>query len=182
MLALATVQATVFDVPHLFRVATPKHLGHQAIVIRGLIPRMGVLKRLPVIGKDLLEDTPVPRGCCNHRVAPSGGDTIVTVQRLYHGLPASSTPHQPVYGHPHLPRSSLINGSFRDWKNAFSYTIKLSHATRSPRSMQPARRFNSDAPRPLFWLAGCAPARRGRSATPRSCVDQTGAADRPDRR
>src|SRR6266568_1377669 len=125
MLALATVQATVFDVPHLFRVATPQHLGHQAIIIRRLVTRMGVLKRVPVIGKDLLEDTPVPRGCCNHRVVPSGGDTIVTVQRLYHGLPASSTPHQPVYGHPHLPRSSLINGSFRDWKNAFSYTIQI---------------------------------------------------------
>src|SRR6266571_5342781 len=68
MLALATVQATVFDVPHLFRVATPQHLGHQAIIIRRLVTRMGVLKRLPVIRKDLLEDTPVPRGCCNHRM------------------------------------------------------------------------------------------------------------------
>src|SRR5216683_5358461 len=91
---------------------------------------MGVLKRLPVIGKDLLEDTPVPRGCCNHRVAPSGGDTIVTVQRLYHALAASSTPHRPVYGPPQPPRSSLINGSFRDRKNAFSYTIEI--PTRSP--------------------------------------------------
>src|SRR6266851_7036102 len=86
---------------------------------------MGVLKRLPVIGKDLLEDTPVPRGCCNHRVAPSGGDTIVTVQRLYHALAASSTPHRPVYGPPQPPRSSLINGSFRDRKNAFSYTLDI---------------------------------------------------------
>src|SRR5713101_6515418 len=128
MLALATVQATVFDVPHLFRVATPKHLGHQAIIIRRLVTRMGVLKRVPVIGKDLLEDTPVPRGCCNHRVAPSGGDTIVTVQRLYHALAASSTPHRPVYGPPQPPRSSLINGSFRDRKNAFSYTMnKIRH-------------------------------------------------------
>ena len=37
-----------------------KHLAHQIIVIGGLIPRMGVLKRLPVIGKDLLKDAPVP--------------------------------------------------------------------------------------------------------------------------
>jgi hypothetical protein len=46
---------------------------------------MGALKRLPVIGEDLLEDTPVPRGYCHHAVAPSEGDTLVTVQRLYHG-------------------------------------------------------------------------------------------------
>jgi len=26
---------------------------------------------LPVIGKDLLKDTPVPRGCCKHRRPPS---------------------------------------------------------------------------------------------------------------
>jgi hypothetical protein len=53
------------------------------------------------------------------------GDTIVTVKRFYHGLPASSTPHRPVYGHPHPPLSSLSNGSFRDRENAFSYTIKV---------------------------------------------------------
>src|SRR5262245_35804865 len=60
---------------------------------------MGVLKRLPVIGKDLLEDIPVPRWGCTHRLALSWGDTFVTVQRLYHALPASSTPHQSVPGH-----------------------------------------------------------------------------------
>src|SRR5712692_6889276 len=102
MLALATVQATVFDVPHLFRVATPKHLGHQAIIVRRLITRMGVLKRVPVIGKDLLEDTPVPRGLCHHRVAPSWGDDMLTVKRFYHASSASSTPHRPVPGHPSL--------------------------------------------------------------------------------
>src|SRR5436309_15992113 len=85
---------------------------------------MCVLKRLPVVGKDLFEDAPVPRGYCNHPVAPSGGDTIVTMKRLYHGLPTSSTPHRPVDSHPHPPLSSLSNGSFRDRENAFSYTIK----------------------------------------------------------
>ena len=91
-----------------------------------LVARMGALKRLPVVGKDLLEDAPVPRGYCNHPVAPSGGDTIVTVQRFYHGLPASSTPHRPVYSHPHPPLSSLSHGDFWDRENAFSYTIKIS--------------------------------------------------------
>jgi hypothetical protein len=50
---------------------------------------------------------------------------LVTVQRLYHNLPASSTPHQPVYGYPHPPRSSLMNESLLDRKNAFSYTIEI---------------------------------------------------------
>jgi hypothetical protein len=59
-----------------------------------------MLQRLPVIGKDLLEDTPVQRRGCTHRLALSWGDTLVTVQRLYHALPASSTPHQSVPGHP----------------------------------------------------------------------------------
>jgi DNA invertase Pin-like site-specific DNA recombinase len=43
---------------------------------------------------------------------------------LYHGLPASSSPHRPVDSHPHPPLSSLRNGSFGDRENAFSYTIK----------------------------------------------------------
>ena len=64
-------QAAVFDIAHLLRVATRKHLGHQAIVIGRLVARMGVCKPVPVLGKDLLEDIPVPRGCCNHQVAPS---------------------------------------------------------------------------------------------------------------
>ncbi len=33
VLALATVQAVVFDIPHLVRVATPEHLSHQAIIV-----------------------------------------------------------------------------------------------------------------------------------------------------
>src|SRR5438105_13638090 len=86
---------------------------------------MGALKRLPVVGKDLLENAPVPRGYCNHPVAPTGGNAIVTMKRLYHGLPASSTPPGPVDSHPHPPLSSLSNGSFRDRENEFSYTIKL---------------------------------------------------------
>jgi hypothetical protein len=40
---------------------------------------MGTLKRVPVIGKDLFEDTPVPRGCCQHPRPPREGLGIVTV-------------------------------------------------------------------------------------------------------
>ena len=82
VLALAAVQAAVLNIAYFFRVAARQHLGHQAIVVRRLVARMSMLKRLPVVSKDLLEDVPVPRGCCHHRVAPSGGDRIVTVQRL----------------------------------------------------------------------------------------------------
>ena len=73
VLPLAAVQTAVFDVADLFRIATREHLAHQPIVIGGLIARMGVLKRLPVIGKDLLKDTPVPGGCCKHPRPPSEG-------------------------------------------------------------------------------------------------------------
>jgi hypothetical protein len=84
-----------------------------------------VLKRLPVIGKDLLEDPPIPRGFGHYRVAPSEGDRMVTVKRLSHGLAAAPPPHRPLHGPPQPPRSSLINESFRDRKNEKSYTIQL---------------------------------------------------------
>src|SRR2546423_14470388 len=94
MLPLATVLAAVLDIAHLVWVTTGQHLGDQALVVGRLIPWMSTLKRVPVIGKDLLEDTPVPRGCRNHRIAPSWGETIVTVQRLYHTSATSSIPHR----------------------------------------------------------------------------------------
>jgi hypothetical protein len=125
VLALATVQAAVCDIAHLFRVATRKHLGHQVIVVGCLITRMGALEWVPVIGKDPLEDTPVSRELCHHRVAPSWGDDLFAVKRLSHGFPASSTPHLPVPGYPSPASCILEYGDFRDWENAFSYTIKI---------------------------------------------------------
>src|SRR2546425_7830253 len=89
---------------------------------------MGLLKRLPVVSKDLLEDIPVPRGGCHHRIAPSGGDQIVAMERLYHAAAASSTPHPASLRYPHATRLSLMNESFRDRKNAFSYTIEIHEA------------------------------------------------------
>src|SRR3989440_6142787 len=86
---------------------------------------MSMLKRLPVVSKDLLEDIPVPRGGCHHRIAPSRGDQIVAMERLYHASAASSTPHPASLRYPHPTRLSLMNESFRDRKNAFSYTIKI---------------------------------------------------------
>ena len=123
MLPLATVLAAVLNIPHLLRVATRQHLGHEAFVVGRLVARMSVLKRAPVIGKDLLEDIPVPRGLGHHGVAPSAGDTMVAVKRLYHGSPASSTPHRPLLSHSHpldLPGTTRTSGQP---KNAFSYTM-----------------------------------------------------------
>src|SRR5206468_280367 len=119
---LAAVQAAVCEVPYFFRVPTHEHLRHQTLIVRRLISRMGMLKRLPVIGKDLLEDAPVQRRGCTHRLALSWGDTLVTVQRLYHALPASSTPHQSVPGHP-SPVSFILElwGLLRPGKCIFLY-------------------------------------------------------------
>src|SRR5262245_10858297 len=83
--------------PDLFRITTRQQLRHQTVVIRGLIPRMGVLKRLPVLGKDLLKDTPGPCGCCQHPSPPSEGVGIVTVPWLYHVSSALSTPPQALW-------------------------------------------------------------------------------------
>ena len=52
MFALATLQTAVFDIAHLFWDATCQHLGHQAIVVRRLVAWMGVLKRVPVDGRE----------------------------------------------------------------------------------------------------------------------------------
>src|SRR6266851_3614344 len=146
VLALATVQAAVRDRAYFFRVAARQHLGHQALVVRRLVARMSLLKRLPGVSKDLLEDIPVPRGGCHHRIAPSGGDQIVAMERLYHASAASSTPHPASLRYPHPTRLSLMNESFRDRKNAFSYTMHISHDQHLIRSwrIRHANRFDVD--------------------------------------
>src|SRR5919109_885866 len=93
---LATPQAAVFDIAHLFRVATRHHLRHQALVVGRLVARMGVGERVPVLGKDLLEDTPIPRGVGHHRVPPSGGEDLLVMKRFYPASAVSSPPPLPV--------------------------------------------------------------------------------------
>ena len=119
------MQLAVTAHTHLVRGATRQHLGHQVIIVGRLVARMGACKPVPVLSKDLLEDIPVPRGCCNHPGAPSWGVRMFAVKRLYHGSPASSTPHQLLSGHPHPPLLSLSDGDFRDRENAFSYTMDI---------------------------------------------------------
>ena len=84
MLAHATWPAAVCARAHLLRVAPPEHRGYQAIIVGSLVARMGLLALLPVLGKDLLEDVPVPRGFCHHQGAPSWGIGMFAVQRFSH--------------------------------------------------------------------------------------------------
>src|SRR6185436_12553113 len=131
--ALATPQAAVFDIAHLFRVATRQHLGHQALVVGRLVARMGVGKRVPVIGKDPLEDTPVPRGLYQHRLAPSWGHQLVAVKRLYHASAASSTPARPGPGN-FSPASFILElWGLLDRKNEKSYAVEIAPYGRASR-------------------------------------------------
>ena len=54
--------------------------------------RVDVFEPVPVLSKDLFEDVPVLRRCCNHEGAPSGGIGMLVVQLLYHVSPTQSTP------------------------------------------------------------------------------------------
>ena len=79
MFALPTMQTAVRDRAHLVGIPAPEHLVHEAIIVGRLVARMGMGKLVPVIGKDLLEDVPIPRGFCHHQVAPSWGVGMVAV-------------------------------------------------------------------------------------------------------
>ncbi len=68
--ALATPQAAGRHLAHLLGLPAREQLGHQPIIIGGLIAWLGVRQWLPVIGKNLLEDPPGPGGCCQHTGAP----------------------------------------------------------------------------------------------------------------
>jgi hypothetical protein len=82
MFALATVKTSVFDIAHPVGVAAVEHLLYETVIVRRVVARTELFKPLPVIVKDLLEDTPVPGSLHHHRVAPSWGDQIVLVKRL----------------------------------------------------------------------------------------------------
>src|SRR5687767_6281738 len=125
MVALSARLTAVFDIAHFVGVATVEHLGHQRVIVGRLITGTNAFKLVPVISKDLLEDTPVPGGLCHHRVAPSWGHEIGLVKRFYHASAASSTPHRSIAGHPLSTCLPLNHTDFWDRENALSYTIKI---------------------------------------------------------
>jgi hypothetical protein len=69
--ALPTMQTPILDIPHPLRIAAGEHLVHEAIVVGFIVARIDAFKPIPVLDKDLLEDVPVLRGCCNHEGTPS---------------------------------------------------------------------------------------------------------------
>ena len=56
--ALSTIEASMFEVSDLFRMATGEHLVHQLVIVSGIITRVELLKFIPVIIKYLFEDVP----------------------------------------------------------------------------------------------------------------------------
>jgi len=90
--ALATMQTAVGTIAYFLRIPPPEHLVHEAIIVGCIVARIDVLKPVPVLDKDLLEDVPVLRGCYNHAGAPSWGSGMLAVPLLYHVSPTQSTP------------------------------------------------------------------------------------------
>src|SRR6266852_9404414 len=125
VVALSTVQTAVFDIAHLLRVTAPEHLVHEAIIVGLIVARIDAFEPVPVLDKDLFEDVPVLRGCCNHQGAPSWGIGMFAVKLFYHTSPALSTPHRRSLGHPHPPHLPLSYGDFRGLENAISYTMNI---------------------------------------------------------
>jgi hypothetical protein len=101
MRTLPTVQAALFDIPHRGRIATRQPLGNHVIIGGRLVARMGLLKPLPGLGKELLKDTPVRGGGCKHPPPPSEGgwdcDGAVVVPRLLRTVHSSSPMAIPAY-------------------------------------------------------------------------------------
>src|SRR6266566_9439959 len=113
----------VFDIAHFLRVPTPEHLVDEAIIVGLVVARIDEFEPVPVLGKDLLEDVPVLRGCYNHQSAPSWGSGLYAVPLLYHTSPAQSTPSSASPGHAHPPPSPLSHGDFRGLENANSFYV-----------------------------------------------------------
>jgi hypothetical protein len=71
--AVAAVHAAVLTRADLGWMATGQHRGHQLVILRGLRACMGLLEGLPVLGKNLREDTAVPWRYGKHPHPPSEG-------------------------------------------------------------------------------------------------------------
>ena len=56
--ALSTIEASMFEVADLLRIATREHLVDQIIIVSVIITRVELLKFIPVIVEDLFKDVP----------------------------------------------------------------------------------------------------------------------------
>src|ERR687886_91506 len=84
MLPLATMRTPIFAIPHLLGIPAPEHLVHESIIVGRLVARVDAFESIPVLGKDLFEDIPVLRGCCNHQGAPSRSIEVCSAAFLPH--------------------------------------------------------------------------------------------------
>src|SRR5215510_11931439 len=90
--ALATMQTAVCTIAYFLRIPTPEHLVHEAIIVGCIVARIDVLKPVPVLDKDLLEDVPVLRGCYNHAGAQRWGRVRCSLWLWCPTSPTQSTP------------------------------------------------------------------------------------------
>jgi hypothetical protein len=56
--ALPTIEASMFDIADLVRMATGEHLVDQLIIVSGIITRVELLKFIPVVMEYLFKDIP----------------------------------------------------------------------------------------------------------------------------
>src|SRR5207244_2253399 len=90
--AFPAPQAAVLNRAHRVRIAASEHLLHQTIIVARPVTRVGVGEPVPVLSKDLFEDVPRRRRCCDHQAASLSGMRLSVVARFYHILPTTSTP------------------------------------------------------------------------------------------
>ena len=66
MFSLSTLQASIFEIADLVRLATPEHLVHESVIIGTLITGRLLFKPIPVILEYLFTDIPRWSGFCFH--------------------------------------------------------------------------------------------------------------------
>jgi hypothetical protein len=113
MLARASVPTAIGDIPHRFRVAAPKHLVHEAILIARIVARMDPRTPLPGIDNNLFEDTPCRQRCCHQQATSLGGRGLVCGRAFYHIPPTKSTPSSACMGSRPLSTTPLQDGDVR---------------------------------------------------------------------
>ena len=106
---LPTPETPIVDIAHLGGIAAPEHLDYQAIIVAAIVPRVGACKAVPMVGKDLFEDTPRRRRGYRHEAASLQTCWVVCgstfLPQTAHWLHSVSGPHQG----PSFPYLALVS-------------------------------------------------------------------------
>jgi hypothetical protein len=86
------MQLAVTAHAHRVGIPTPEHLVHETVIVALIIARVDAFKPVPVLGKDLFEDAPGWRSCCNHQAASLRSVGLWVIVLFYHIPPTTSTP------------------------------------------------------------------------------------------